>query len=134
MAAQTHGPVISVMLAVPDASAAVDWYAEALEAVELWNLGSVAGLDIAGSPIFVGQPQDNGWDTPQSLGMPTARIELFCNDPDAVVDRAVAAGAALVHAVEDHEMPWGAHRQGVVADPFGHLWFVGDKSPLTRVG
>jgi PhnB protein len=27
-------------------------------------------------------------------------------------------------------MPWGAHRQGGFLDPFGHLWLVGDMSPL----
>ena len=25
------------------------------------------------------------------------------------------------------------HRQGGFSDPFGHLWPVGDKSPLTRL-
>ena len=32
--------------------------------------------------------------------------------------------------VRDHLLPWGVHRQGTFLDPFGHLWFVGDKSPL----
>ena len=27
---------------------------------------------------------------------------------------------------------WGPHRQGGFVDPFGHVWFVGDRSPLTR--
>jgi hypothetical protein len=29
-------------------------------------------------------------------------------------------------------MPWGRHRQGSFTDPFGHRWFVGDRSPLGR--
>jgi hypothetical protein len=29
-------------------------------------------------------------------------------------------------------MPWGPHRQGTFVDPFGHLWFVGDRSPLQK--
>jgi PhnB protein len=29
-------------------------------------------------------------------------------------------------------MPWGPHRQGGFSDPFGHIWFVGDRSPLGR--
>ena len=40
---------ISLMLAVQDAPAAVDWYKRALGATELWNLGGVAGLSIAGA-------------------------------------------------------------------------------------
>jgi uncharacterized glyoxalase superfamily protein PhnB len=34
--------------------------------------------------------------------------------------------------VEDHETPWGIHRQGGFRDPFGHNWSVGDRSPLRR--
>jgi hypothetical protein len=40
---QTQGPVISVMLAVADTPAAVEWYKRALGATVLWSLGSVAG-------------------------------------------------------------------------------------------
>jgi hypothetical protein len=43
---------ISLMLAVQDAPAAVDWYKRALGATELWNLGGVAGLSIAGAPAW----------------------------------------------------------------------------------
>jgi catechol 2,3-dioxygenase-like lactoylglutathione lyase family enzyme len=35
---------ISVMVAVPDAPAAVDWYKRALGADVLWDFGSVVGL------------------------------------------------------------------------------------------
>ena len=53
------------------------------------------------------------------------------DDPDAFVSRAVLAGAdGSGHAIRDHEAPWGVHRQGGFVDPFGHLWFVGDRSPL----
>jgi hypothetical protein len=39
MTSDAHGPVISVMLAVPDAAAAARWYAPGLGATELWDLG-----------------------------------------------------------------------------------------------
>jgi catechol 2,3-dioxygenase-like lactoylglutathione lyase family enzyme len=39
MTTEAHPPVISVMLAVPDAAAAARWYSEALGATELCNLG-----------------------------------------------------------------------------------------------
>ena len=124
-------PLISVMLAVPSAPRAAAWYCQALGAQELWNLGSVIGLTIAGAPFFIGEPENNGWDHPQNLGMPSARVEVFCDDPDAFVARAVAAGAsAKEDPVRSHVMPWGPHRQGSFTDPFGHHWFVGDRSPL----
>ena len=124
-------PVISVMLAVPDATAAARWYSKALGATELWNLGGVVGLTVAGAPFFLGEPENNGWDTPATLGSRTVRVEVFVDDPDGFIARAVAAGAdGSVDQIRDHRAPWGSHRQGGFIDPFGHLWLVGDRSPL----
>jgi len=125
-----NAPVISVMLAVPDATAAAAWYAEALGARKLWDLGGVVGLTIEGAPFFLGEPENNRWDTPSTLGSRTVRIEVFVDDPDTFIARAVAAGADGHDPVRDHDMPWGTHRQGGFIDPFGHLWLVGDRSPL----
>ncbi len=122
---------ISVMVAVPDAPAAAEWYSRALGAVELWNLGSVIGLSVGGAAFFLGQPENNGWDTPEVAGTRTVRVEVFVDDPDTFVQRAIDAGAdGRNDPVRDHAMPWGPHRQGSFIDPFGHLWLVGDKSPL----
>ena len=123
---------ISVMLAVPDAPAASAWYQRALGATELWNLGSVIGLEIGGAPFFLGQPEANRWESPAVVGTTTTRIEVFVDDPDAFVHGAAAAGAECHDPVRDHEAPWGTHRQGGFFDPYGHLWLVGDKSPLRR--
>jgi PhnB protein len=59
--------------------------------------------------------------SPESLGGGSVRLLLTVADPDAVVARAVAAGATVVAAVEE------AHgwRLGRIADPFGHHWEVG---------
>ncbi|MDG3004911.1 VOC family protein [Paludisphaera mucosa] len=125
-------PVISLMVAVPDAAAAAAWYKRALGAVELWNLGAVVGLEIAGAAFFVGEPENNGWESPARLGTTTARIEVFCDDPDALIARATAAGAdGGRDPIRDHAAPWGVHRQGGFVDPFGHIWLVGDRSPLS---
>lgn len=132
MTLEARGPVISVMLAVPDASAAARWYAQALGATELWNLGGVVGLVIEGAPFFLGEPENNGWDSPTTLGGRTARVEVFVDDPDRFIEQAVAAGAdGRIDEIRNHEMPWGVHRQGGFLDPFGHLWLVGDRSPLS---
>jgi uncharacterized glyoxalase superfamily protein PhnB len=93
----------------------------------------VAGLEVGGALFFVGQPENNGWDSPGDVGTTTLRIELFCDDPDAVVARALAKGAtADRHRMRTHQMPWGPHRQGGFVGPFGHIWFVGDRTPLDR--
>jgi len=126
-----RGPVISVMLAVPDAPAAAEWYEKALGATRLWDLGSVVGLDVAGAPFFLGEPANNGWNSPTEIGTTTVRVEVFVDDPDTFVSRAVAAGAnGSIDRVRDHQRPWGTHRQGGFVDPYGHLWLVGDRSPL----
>ena len=125
-------PVISAMLAVSNAPAAVAWYERALGATMLWSLGSVAGLELDGAPFFVGEPERNGWESPAKLGITSVRVEVFCDDPDALIARALAAGASgNLEDIRDHAMPWGLHRQGGFVDPFGHRWLVGDRSPLT---
>jgi PhnB protein len=123
-------PVISVMLIVPDADAAVAWYRTALGAAELWNLGGVAGLSVGGAPFFVHQVNPSNPAETSPGGVTSVRVELFCDDPDGLVERALAAGAVAGSAVVGHEMPWGTHRQGGFTDPFGHKWSVGDRSPL----
>lgn len=124
---------LSLMVAVPDAHAAARWYREALAATTLWDLGSVVGLEIGGAPFFVGEPAGNGWESPSVLGLPSARVEVFVDDPDAFVLQAVQHGAdGSRDPVREHHMPWGPHRQGAFIDPFGHLWLVGDGTPLER--
>lgn len=127
----TTPPTISLMLAVTDAQAAAEWYREALGATTLWDLGSVVGLAVDGAPFFLGEPENNGWDSPATIGTRTVRVEVFVDNPDGFIARAVAAGAeGSVDRIRDHQMPWGTHRQGGFLDPFGHRWLVGDRSPL----
>jgi uncharacterized glyoxalase superfamily protein PhnB len=121
------------MLAVVDTPDAVEWYKQALGATVLWSLGSVAGLEIAGAPFFLGEPENNGWESPTKLGITSTRVEVFCDDPDTFIARALDAGATgSLDDLRDHQTLWGVHRQGSFLDPFGHIWFVGDRSPLKR--
>ena len=131
MTLKPSGSVISVMLAVEDTPKAVNWYKRALGARELWNMGAVAGMEIEGAPFFLGQPAKNGWQSPVKLGTTSARVEVFCNNPEALIARALEAGATgSLDTLQNHDRPWGNHRQGGFTDPFGHIWLVGDKSPL----
>jgi uncharacterized glyoxalase superfamily protein PhnB len=58
--------------------------------------------------------------------------------PAAVAWYERALGAAVLWSLgsvadlKDHRAPWGVHRQGHFVDPFGHIWLVGDRSPLER--
>lgn len=119
------------MLAVADTPKAVSWYKKALRAHVLWSLGSVAGLEIGGAPFFLHEPVTGRFASPKEIGTTTARVEVFVNEPDEVIARAIAAGATGGE-IDNHAAPWGTHRQGRFTDPFGHVWHVGDKSPLKR--
>lgn len=123
---------ISVMLIVPDASSAIAWYRDALGARERWNLGGVAGLEIGGAPFFLHEvnPDNPNETSPDEIGRTSTRIELFVEDPDELLARALAAGASAGPPIEEHVLPWGVHRQGGFQDPFGHHWSVGDNAPL----
>jgi uncharacterized glyoxalase superfamily protein PhnB len=131
MASEARGPAISLMLAVTDAPAAAEWYKKAPGASELGDFGSVVGLEIDGAPFFLAQPASNGWNSPTEIGTTTVRVEVFVDDPDTFIEHAIRAGGdGTLDSIRDHQTPWGKHRQGGFFDPFGHLWLVGDKSPL----
>ena len=82
-ATQSERASVSVMLIVPDASAAVSWYKTALGAAELWNLGGVAGLHLRGAPFMLHEavPGRKTEPSPIEVGLTTTRIEVFVDDP-----------------------------------------------------
>jgi PhnB protein len=59
--------------------------------------------------------------SPQALGGTCVRITLEVADADALVERALAAGATVLMPVQD--MFWGG-RYGKILDPFGHEWGI----------
>ena len=59
--------------------------------------------------------------SPETLGGTGVRITLLVDDADAIVARAVAAGARVSMPVQD--MFWGG-RYGKIVDPFGHEWGI----------
>jgi len=59
--------------------------------------------------------------TPQTLGGTCVRITLMVDDADALVERAVAAGARVLMPLQN--LFWGA-RYGKIVDPFGHEWGI----------
>jgi len=71
-------------------------------------------------------PHTTQTSAPESLGGSSLRMVLTSANPDAIFDRAVAAGATIVAPVEDQVYGW---RVGRVLDPFGHHGEIG--KPLT---
>jgi PhnB protein len=125
-------PAVSPHLVVDDAAAAIDFYVKAFDAVELGRVPGPDGklihaaLSVNGSTILLNDdfPEMSGGRsmTPKSLGGTPVTIHLTVTDVDTKFQRALDAGATVVAPLDDQF--WG-DRYGVVSDPFGHQWSMG---------
>jgi PhnB protein len=125
-------PALSPHLVVDDAAAAIDFYVKAFDAVELARVprpdGKLvhASVRINGFMVMLNDdfPEMCGGKsmTPTSLGGTPVTIHLTVDDVDTKFQRALDAGATVVTELTDQF--WG-DRYGMVADPFGHHWSMG---------
>jgi PhnB protein len=125
-------PAIMPHLVVDDAAAAIDFYVKAFGATEQGRVPAPDGrllnaaVAINGSTVMLNDdfPETCGGVsmTPKALGGSPVTIHLVVTDVDTQFQRAVDAGATVVMPVDD--MFWG-DRYGVLRDPFGHQWSMG---------
>jgi PhnB protein len=131
-------PAIVPHLVVGDAPAAIDFYVKAFGAEELGRVprpdGKLvhAAIRINGCLVMLNDdfPEMCGGKsmTPPSLGGTPVTIHLTVTDVDAKFQRALDAGATVVAPLADQF--WG-DRYGMVEDPFGHHWSLGQ--PMREV-
>ena len=116
--------VIAPNLIVDDGLAAIDFYTAAFGATELYRVGPDAGvaqLSIGGAEFWVAEESpDLRRLTPAHLAGRSVSMIITVDDPDAVWDQAVAAGATGESPVEESH-GW---RVGSIVDPFGHRWEI----------
>jgi PhnB protein len=125
-------PALSPHLTVADAAAAIDFYGKAFDAAEVMRLPRPDGKLVHASVRFNGflvmlnddfpEMSDGRSMTPPSLGGTPVTIHLTVPDVDAAFQRALDAGATVVVPLDDQF--WG-DRYGMVEDPFGHHWSLG---------
>lgn len=125
-------PSVSPHLVVGDGAAAIDFYVKAFDAVELGRLPGPDGrlmhaaLQINGSTVMLNDDfpeyNDGKSSTPTALGGTPVTIHLTVTDVDSKFQQAVDAGATVVADLKDQF--WG-DRYGVLRDPFGHHWSLG---------
>jgi PhnB protein len=125
-------PLVAPHLVVDDAAAAVDFYVKAFGATELGRVPHPDGrlvhaaLNLNGSMVMLNddfpEHHDGKSSTPTALGGTPVTIHLQVTDVEAAFARAVDAGATVVAPLEDQF--WG-DRYGIVRDPFGHQWSLG---------
>ena len=68
---------------------------------------------------------DFGALSPTTIGGTAVKLHINVEDADAVVARAEKAGATVLRSVQ-HQLH--GERSGMIADPFGHQWFIGTPS------
>lgn len=119
---------VTPYLIVADAAGAIAFYKQAFEATERMRLAAPDGkighaaLLIGDSVIMLADEHpEMGALSPSTVGGSPVGLHLYVADVDAVAARAVAAGGKLLHPVEDK---FYGDRNGTIADPFGHRWYI----------
>jgi PhnB protein len=119
---------VTPYLIVKGGAAAIEFYKKAFGATEVMRLpgpdGKVghAEIRIGDSVVMLADEHlEMGAKSPQTIGGSPVSILLYVEDVDAVVRKAVAAGAKIQRSVEDK---FYGDRMGTLDDPFGHVWHV----------
>src|SRR5437867_10095296 len=119
---------VSPYLAVDDAAKAIEYYKKAFGAEETVRMNGPDGrighaeLKIGDSHLMLSDPFPQASTTPpKELGGTSASVFIYVEDVDAVVKKAVDAGATITTEITDQF--WG-DRFGSITDPFGHSWSI----------
>ncbi len=115
-------------LVVKDAARALTFYQQAFGATEVMRLAGPDGK-VVHAEIRIGDSNlmladefpDWGALSPKTIGGTPVSIMLYFEDCDMVFNRAIAAGAAVLHPVQDQ---FYGDRSGTLIDPFGHKWTI----------
>ena len=116
-------------LCVNDSTKAIAWYGEVFGATEKFRLTEPSGrighaeLEFGSTTLMLcDEFPEYGIRGPLSTGATSVTIHLHVEDADAMVERALKAGAELEIAVQDQ---FYGERSGSFRDPFGHRWNIG---------
>ena len=120
---------VTPYLIIDGASAAIDWYREALGAEEVSRMTGGAGriahaeIRIGSSPVFIGDEHVHYEDIhgPLRIGGTAVYLDLETDEVAAVFERAIAAGATPIRQPTDPAMPIQSAK---FRDPFGHVWLL----------
>jgi PhnB protein len=119
---------VTPYLIVDGGAEAIDFYKRAFGATEHDRMQDPTGkirhaeIEVGGSRIMLADEHPEiGALGPNRVGGSPISLHLYVEDVDAVVARAVVAGATLVRPVADQ---FYGDRVGGIDDPFGHRWFI----------
>ncbi len=119
---------VTPYLFIKGAARAIEFYKNAFGAAEIVRMPGPGGqvmhaeLKIGDSVVMLADENPQiGALSPQSIGGTGSGLNIYIPNVDAVVQKAVDAGAKLVRPVKDQ---FYGDRSGTLIDPFGHMWFV----------
>jgi PhnB protein len=123
------GPrAITAYLTIKGAAKGIEFYKKAFGAKETMRWTGPDGrvghaeIEISGTPVFISDEHPEiDVISPETLGGTGVGLHLLVEDAEATFKRAIAAGGKAVRPMEDE--PWG-QKSGTLKDPFGHRWFV----------
>jgi len=119
---------VTPYIIVDGGAKALDFYARAFGATERLRIPGAGGkighaeITIGDSYIMLADEHPEvGALSPTTVGGSPVTLHVYVADVDAVVAKAVAAGAKLTRPVADQ---FYGDRVGGVTDPFGHRWSI----------
>lgn len=126
--ADTNATALVPYLAVRGGTAALDWYRDVFDAVEVMRFtgddGRVGHAELQVGDVrwyLADEYPDIGVVGPATLGNTSVSLHLSVDDVDALHARAVAAGAEDERPPSDESH---GSRQSSFRDPFGHRWML----------
>ena len=130
-----HLHAVTPRLVLRDAAAAIDFYSDAFGAEEISERFTGPSGNLIHAEIRIGDAvlmvteeaadAGVGAGSPQALdGRTSVIMATYWADVDAAWERAVAAGAEVVHPLADQ---FYGERGGRLRDPFGHQWMLSQR-------
>ena len=114
-------------LCVHDAKEAIAFYENAFGARENFRLaepnGRIGHADFGGATLVLADEfPEYGIRSARAIGETPVTIHLHVDDSDAVIAKALTAGAIVEREPKDQ---FFGERSGTILDPFGHRWNIG---------
>ena len=120
---------VTPYLVVPEAVAAIEFYAKAFGAQLVMRMAGPGGQGTMHAEVRIGNStvmltdENPQWDmkSPATLGGSPVSMMMYVEDVDKAFQQAVEAGCTPLFPVDN--MFWG-DRMGKLTDPYGYQWAV----------
>ncbi|HEX3430714.1 MAG TPA: VOC family protein [Rhizomicrobium sp.] len=130
-AGETVPGALTPYIIVKNAGAAIAFYQKVFDAKEEYRIanpdGTIGHAELvigAGRLMLADEHPAFGALSPPSVGGTPVKLHLYVADVDATMARAEKEGATVLRPAQDQ---FYGDRSGMIADPFGHQWFLGTR-------